>query len=245
MSTGIWSAASGAVAQTFALDVTANNIANGSTPGYRGDHAVFREELAKAVQRGDTRSLRYALTRSAATDMKAGNIVSTGQPLDVALRGERSFFVVKTPEGERFTRAGSMRLASNGTLTTPEGYVYLGADKKPLGVPLEAKSASVGRTGRLSVDGEETSSAVGVVRFEHPEALERVGNVLFSATAGAGTPTVAEPDLEPEALEGSNTPPLRGMCSIVAISRNFDMMTRVIEAFSNIDRKAATDVMKR
>jgi flagellar basal body rod protein FlgG len=49
MSTGIWSAASGAVGKTSALDVTADNVANATTPGFRAETAVFRQTLATAV----------------------------------------------------------------------------------------------------------------------------------------------------------------------------------------------------
>ena len=50
MSNGIWAALSGANVQLEALDVAANNVANASTPSFRGDHAVFREYLGRAAK---------------------------------------------------------------------------------------------------------------------------------------------------------------------------------------------------
>lgn len=245
MSTGIWSAASGAVAQSFSLDVTANNIANATTPGYRSDRAVFRQELTRAVQRGEARALRYSLVRSATTDFASGQITATGRPLDVALRGDNSFFVVRTAQGQRFTRAGNMRVAGDGALTTPDGAAYLGADMKPLRVPSDAKTAAFSKDGHLVVDGVEGNQRVRVVSFARPAALEREGNVLFRAPPAAGRPVEAPTDLEVGAIESSNASTVGGMTAMVTASRQFEMITRVIEAFSTIDRKAATDVMAK
>ncbi|MFO0565991.1 MAG: flagellar hook-basal body complex protein [Polyangiaceae bacterium] len=124
MATGIWSAASGAVAQSFSLDVAANNVANAGTPGFRADRAVFRQELARATARGEARGLRYNLTRTAAPSFVPGELVSTGRPLDVALRSENSLFAVRSADGVRYTRAGSLTLSADGKLTTPEGLPY-------------------------------------------------------------------------------------------------------------------------
>jgi flagellar basal body rod protein FlgG len=245
MSTGIWSAASGAVSQSYALDVTANNLANVATPGYRADRAVFRQELARAVQRGEGRALRYSLVRSATTDFSAGQVVHTGRALDVALRSDKSFFVVRTPQGERYTRAGNVRISADGTLVTPEGHAYLDPMKKPILVPPDSKTAAFDEQGRLSLDGAEGSARLLVVTFPTPDALEREGNVLFRAPPAAGKPTEAPADLELEALETSNASSLSGITNMVTASRQFEMLTRVIEAFSAIDKKAATDVMAK
>jgi hypothetical protein len=87
MSTGIWAAVSGAVGQTAALDVAANNVANVSTPGFRADRELFRQTLANAQGAGADESLRYSVVRSVRPDLSAGQIVSTNRGLDVALRG--------------------------------------------------------------------------------------------------------------------------------------------------------------
>ncbi|HEY8944062.1 MAG TPA: flagellar basal body protein, partial [Polyangiaceae bacterium] len=86
MSSGIWSAASGAVGQTAALDVAANNVANATTPGYRADTSVFRQTLADALgNAAGTRSQRFAITRTTTPDFTPGQVVHTGRALDVAL----------------------------------------------------------------------------------------------------------------------------------------------------------------
>lgn len=243
MSTGIWAAVSGAVAQTNALDVAANNVANASTPGFRADRELFRQTLAEA-QAGADPSLRYNVVRSVQPDLNAGQITSTGRPLDVALRGPDGLFVVGTPQGERYTRAGHVTVGSDGTLTTPDGKPYLGADRRPLRVPPDAGSVTFSPDGSLLVDGVEAGSKLAVVSFQNPGGLEKEGDVLLRARPEAGRAQPATADLEVGALELSNASAIHGMTSLVTASRHFEMLTKVIEAFSQADRSAATSIMK-
>jgi flagellar basal-body rod protein FlgF len=245
MSTGIWSAASGAAGQSTVLDVAANNIANASTPGFRADRAVFRRELSKAVQRtGTAPSLQYSLVRSVEPDMRGGAIVSTGRPLDVAFRGPEPLFVVSTKGGDRYTRSGSIRVSPDGTLTSSDGNPYLGPDRRTIKVSAQS-TLGINRDGSIVVDGTVTNQKLLTVRFDNPRGLEKEGQVLLRARPDAGKSHVVEADLEPNALEMSNASALEGMTGLVTATRQFDMLARVIEAFSTTDHKAATDIMRR
>jgi flagellar basal-body rod protein FlgF len=156
MSDGIWAAASGAMGQTLALDVAAENIANASTPGYHVDRAVFRDMLTRAhAKRSGGFNLVYGQVGSITTDPTAGAFVPTGRPLDVALKGG-SYLVVKTPRGERYTRHGSIQLAQDGTLTTREGDPLLDPNRKPIKVSPTSKLA-VAPDGNVLVDGSRAA----------------------------------------------------------------------------------------
>jgi flagellar basal-body rod protein FlgF len=245
MSTGIWSAASGAVAQGFSLDIASNNIANANTPGFRADRAVFRQQLAQAVQRGaQTGSLRYAKVQSAVPSFEPGQLVSTGAPMDVALKDANTFFVVQTPNGERYTRVGRMGVGPNGAIVSPEGWTYLDAEKRPLKAPAEAKSITIGKDGTILADGAPSGKLL-VVKTTRPEAMQHEGTILFRAGANAGIKEAVNPELEQGAIEGSNASVMSGMTNLITASRQFEMLTKVVEAFSTIDHKAATDLMRR
>src|SRR5262249_28058953 len=121
MSDGIWSATSGAIGQVTALDVAAENVANASTPGFHGNRAGFGEVLTHAVhKRAGGFDLKYAVAATPAADLTPGATVVTGRPLDVAIRGE-GYLVVKTAQGERYTRSGSLRIDSQGAVLTAGG----------------------------------------------------------------------------------------------------------------------------
>jgi len=246
MSTGIWSAASGAVSQMTALDVAANNVANASTPGYRADRALFRQELNRAKDSSaGTRSMRYALTRTVEPDRKQGQLVFTGRSLDVALRQPDTWFVVKTPQGERYTRAGSVQVGADGTLKTPEGYQYLGANRAVVRARTDARQVMISANGSVTVDDTDTSQQLAVVSFRNNEGLVKEGSVLVRATPAAGRALATAPDLEMGTLESSNSSALDGMNSLVTASREFEMLTKVIEAFSQVEQRVAQDLARK
>ena len=240
--------------QIAALDSAAQNIANATTPGFRAEEAVFRQTLVKSINNNTgTRSLRYAISRTTAPDFRAGQMLQTGRPLDVAITDDKSFFVVSTPQGERYTRAGSFRMAVDGTLTTPDGYPVLGANRRA--IKIDPNSRYVGPSGEsvrtnVSLDREGTLTTDGVpgpklalVTFKNLGGLERDGQVLFRAQPAAGAPLASDALLETASLEQSNANAVTGMTTLVNTSRNFEMISKVIEAFGEIDKRAASGIM--
>jgi len=242
MSTGIWAAASGMVGQQSALDVAAGNIANASTPGFRADRALFRQTLVAANRSVPSQSLRYAVTRTVEPDKRPGQVVSTGRPLDVALRNQDDLFVVATPQGERYTRAGSFQLTGDGRLTTAGGMTVLGPDHKPVKVSGGSGNVQISATGEVLVNGETSGPKLLVVSFAKPEGLQKEGAVLLRATPAAGGLVQKDPDLVTSSLELSNASALEGMTTLVTATREFEMLSRVVEAFSNIEQKAANNI---
>lgn len=243
MSTGIWAAASGAVAQTTALDVASNNVANASTPGYRADRTVFRRELNQAQGTAmGTRSLKYSLVRTVEADRRQGQLLHTGRALDVALKDPNDWFRVATPQGFRFTRAGSIQMTADGVLRGPDGAPYVDAAGRSIQVPREAKSVGISPSGAVVVDGFDTGQHLSVVRFPNPGGLVKDGAVLMRSAPEAGQPWSVDADLETESIESSNASALSGMTSLVQAAREFEMVTRVIDAFSTIERRTAEQV---
>jgi flagellar basal body rod protein FlgG len=243
MSDGIWSAASGAIGQILALDVAAENVSNASTTAYHGDRAVFREVLTRATAKKQGGfNLKYGAVGSVANDPTAGAFTVTGRPLDVAIKGD-AFFVVKTAQGERYTRQGNLHVARDGNIVTQAGDPLLGLDRRPIKAAPDAKSIGVASDGILHVDGV-TGGQLLTVQFPNPGALAKEGAFLLRGDPAAGPPQMVQPVLEPGALEGSNVSVVRGMVDIVSASRAFDVCERAIDAFRDADRRAAMDVMK-
>jgi len=231
------------VGQQSALDVAAGNIANASTPGFRADRALFRQTLVAANNRAvPTQSLRYSVARTVEPDRRQGQTVQTGRGLDVAFRDTESLFVVRSAQGERYTRAGSFQVLPDGRLTTSAGDLVLGSGRQPISVQSGATDVRLSPAGELVVNGEVSGQKLMVVSFPHPEGLSKEGAVLMRAAPSAGRPVEKDPDLATESLELSNASALDGMTSLVTASREFEMLSRVVEAFSDIERRAATDI---
>ena len=243
MSSGIWVAASGASAQMMALDATANNLANATTPGFKADQAVFREHLAEAALVGKGRpAMRYASTATIAADLRSGPLQVTKRPLDVAIDGD-GYFKVQTPRGERYTRAGAFQLGPGGTLVTPQGYAVLDGGGSPIRLPLDGGPADIGQDGAIRVDDEEVGQ-LSVVSFEEPSALVKDGDTLFRATPQAGAAQPAEVLLQSGALELPNVSIVKGMTDLVSATRAFEALEKAVEAYSDLERRAASDIIR-
>lgn len=233
MSSGIYVAAAGAVAQNNALDTTANNIANASTAGFHADRVSFHEALSRA------KSADTALVSAGGTkvDDSAGVITQTGNPLDFALRGD-GFFGVQTANGPRYTRAGNFQLDKDRHLVTAEGLQVRGADGRPILFPPDVRDIAVDSSGQLSADGLPVGK-LELVRFA-PANLKREGETFFAAT---GQPLAGDPpQVANGQLEGSNFNVVRGVVDLVKVSRTYESLMRVIQSYHDCESRAARDL---
>ena len=208
-------------AQTRTTQVLANNIANADTPGYRAERPLFAAHLTGA---GADR-VAYSLDRATWRDTSGGPIATTGNPLDLALRGE-GFFAVETEAGERYTRAGRFTLDGEGRLTDAEGHAVLGVGGTPI-------AFGPGDT-RIEVQGDGTVRSEGgvvgrlrIVRFADPQRLRAEGNRLFAADDQPEE--VARPQIVQGAVEGSNVSPIAEITRLTQDVRDFQFAIQFAE----------------
>lgn len=156
MASGIWPAVSGAIATERTVELTANNLANATTQGFKKDEPTFREYLAPLERPSpvtdiplrpvmdkdfyplDGRDTSHVVVSGTYTDFSPGNLEVTHKPLDLAIDGP-GFFEVWTPGGIRYTKTGMFQLSPQGLLVTTEGYPVLA--RQPTGGLTTAPSA--------------------------------------------------------------------------------------------------------
>jgi len=238
VSKGIYAALSGAIASSTALDLTAENLANASTTGYRRLRPVFREVLeSETTPRLSPSHSRFTKVASTTIDMTPGALRSTGRALDVALPSG-VFLAVSARGGERFSRAGSVVLAPDGALSL-DGATLLGEDGEPIRV--DASGAGSGDLAITSegevVRGDERVGRLKLVTFADPSALAAAGASLYEATAASGEATITSGELAVGALEESNASPIDAMSELVKATRTFEAYQRAIDAFRDADRR--------
>lgn len=232
MSSGIYVAVAGAVAQSNALDATANNIANASTAGFHGDRVTFREAMT-AAKSPDVSLVNAGTTR---LDNEAGALTQTENPLDLALEGD-GYFSVDTPQGTRYTRAGNFQLDDQRTLVTADG-LHVRGEAGPITIPPTASVIAVATDGTVSADGQAISK-LHLARFA-PNQMKREGGTLFSAT---GRPQAGElPKVRSGMLEASNVNVVRGVVDLVKVSRTYESLMRVIQGYHDVESRAARDL---
>lgn len=240
MSDGIYAALSGAIAQQRALDVVANNIANVNTPGYRADSVAFREAVSRE-QGAAPDGLRYVSVGRMRTDTTSGPLTDTGNPLDIALQGE-GMLAVRTPNGVRYTRAGSLVMDAEGHVRTRAGHAVLtwSSEQPELVVPAQTASLAIDAQGNVSADGQP----IARLRIEEfaDGTLAKEGLTLFVPQSGARGAEAQQTSVYQGQLEGANVSPIAGMNDLISANRAFEAFQRVIQAFRQIDERAARDV---
>lgn len=233
MGDGIYVATAGAVAQSVALDVTANNVANAGTTGFRAERVSFSEAL------GRVRSPDIALVTDDTTtiDRIPGAITSTGEPFDVALEGD-GYLAVDAPGGVRYTRAGALRPDAEGVLRTATGAAVRSVGGGPLTIPAEATTIDIARDGTISTELGPVGQ-LALARFA-PGALRHDGGGNFVAT---GPPQAGPlPQVIQGSLEGANVNVVRGVVDLVRVSRTYESLLRLIQGFHDVESRAAREL---
>ena len=228
MTTSLYVSGAGASARLRELEITANNLANASTGGFRADAATFREALSASLVGDRTRAPLHVFTGTSgqATRHQTGAFQHTGAPLDAAIEGD-GFFEIQTNQGTAYTRSGSFRVDRNGLLITPEGHAVIG-ESGPIAVgPVPAKITPDGRL--VGEDGAELGR-LSLVRFEDPSELNKRGANLFEAPALARRNPVEGIRLNPGGVEGSNVDPMKELAQLVSLQRAFDASIQALEA---------------
>jgi flagellar basal-body rod protein FlgF len=216
-------------AQQRAMDVTAGNLANMSTPGYRGERMLFADWLSRqngtSAPKGD-RTLAYAQDRATYREQAEGTVTQTGNPLDIAISGD-GYFTVQTAAGTRLTRAGRFTLQPDGTISDAAGHALLDTNNAPLKVTPTDTVLSVSADGAISSQNGAIGK-IAVVKPNDPNRMTAEGGRLLRADVP--TTPVAAPKLIQGAVEDSNVQPIAELVRMMDTERSFQFATQFVEA---------------
>ena len=242
-------AATGMAAQETNLDAISNNIANGSTAGYKKQRADFQDLLYQTIRASGTQTSATATTPSGlqvgngvrvvgmSRSFAQGSTLVTNNPLDVAIEGN-GFFVVQQADGTpAYTRAGNFQTNAQGQIVTAEGYPIDPA----ITIPPDATSITIGADGTVSVtSGTQTApTQVGQITtatFVNPAGLTSLGHNLYKESAASGNPQVGVAGTESRgsllqgAIENSNVDVVEEMVGLINAQRGYEINSKVISA---------------
>ncbi len=233
--------AQSAVSQMLRLDDISNNLANANTVGYKRDETVFSSfgsVLARAVS-GDEMSLKrlpYGVRiEGNHTIIKQAELRRTDNPLDLAISGN-GFFVVQTPSGEKYTRAGNFMLDREGYLVTPEGNRVLG-----LNGPIQVNGGEVviNYLGEVMVDGEMVDK-LRIVDFPKPYRLRKEGANLFVSEEAGFEPKGYK--IYQGYLEDSSVNPVQEMVNMIVAHRAYEASANGIRLIDELLGRVLTEV---
>ena len=241
MDSGYYAACSALRTQSSALEIIANNVANVSTAGFRGQVPAFASLVASISRRPmsgwEQLANEYSLLNGSRVDRAEGNLGRTGNPLDFGIEGP-GFFAVQTKAGTLYTRNGSFHISATGQLVSFSGDAVLGGSG-PITVP--NGELSVSRDGTVSVNGAVAGN-LRLVEFGAGAEIEPAGESYYSAPAGSAKSAVHS-GVRQGMLESSNVTAIGAMVSLISAQRQAEMMQRALGAFySDFNRIAADDL---
>jgi flagellar basal-body rod protein FlgF len=232
---GLYTAASGMVAHQVRLDMLANNLANVDTTGFKADLLALDVSVTPQDSMSDSSlPMSSVLADRPGVDPRPGPLKATGNPLDLAIVGP-GLFVVETPQGERYTRAGDFAQDAEGYLTTHGGLRVLGSGG-PIAVP--GTGLQIDETGRLA-----TGETLRVVAGPERARLVKVGDNLFASEEGAARPEdLAGAKIVQGQVEGSNVNVVMTMVEMLATMRSYEAYQKTIQALDQTVGQAANDL---
>lgn len=263
---GIYTAVSGAIAQSQRLDTIANNIANANTTGFKRDEQVFNEYLTAYEKQDDVINVPripasiesfydmqggdrgYVNSAGTYTSHEQGQLKPTSSNLDFAIEGA-GFFEVSTPNGAKLTRNGSFKIDPSGMLVTKDGLPVL---REGIGQPPETRTirltnpnVTVSNRGDI-YDGGNLIGRLSLVDVNDKDGLQKVGNGLYQLKTNSteALKTAQQAKVQQGFLEGSNINIVREMTDMIQASRIFETNNQAIKAFDQMDEKMVRDIPK-
>ena len=260
---GLYTSAIGMAGQLKRMDVTANNLANADTPGFRRDVVVtqsFGDVMMQRIRDYEMRGFATAsgnlgpgslgfIISSIHRDFSTGSLQPTGRPFDLALDGPGFFQVAFTDAaGEttiKYTRGGTFTLSSEGTLVTLTGHPVLNAGGGPITLSsgLVSGIVNISDDGVIFVNGEAVDT-INVVSFEDATTLRAFGDSLYNITEDA----VAVPftgRIVQGFIETSNVNIVREMVEMISLSRAYEANSRMITIADQTLGQAVNDIARR
>ena len=249
MDIGTYTALSAGLFQMKKLEVQNNNLANSNTVGFKRQYLIpemkeFSDTLSgqmgsSALAEGDLKRAPIVTAYRSVIDFTQGAIRYTGNPFDVALRNENDFFVINTPEGQRYTRAGNFTVSQNGELVTQDGMRVVGDGGN---IQIGAPGAVITQDGSVQIQGINVGR-LQVVHFDKTDGLEAVAGARFKRTGAA--PVQVDPFVEPRAVELSNASVVTGMIDLISTNRAFDAYSKAAQTNDGLNQAAISQVGKR
>jgi flagellar basal-body rod protein FlgG len=249
MDASMWVAKTGLSAQSTRMTVIANNLANVNTTGFKKDRAMFEDLLYQRIVQAGAQSdvnsqnptglMLGTGTRVVSTEKvhRQGNMLSTENSLDVAIAGD-GFLSVQQADGTiAYTRDGSLKLSSEGTLVTASGEAIIPA----ITIPADSASITIGRDGIVSAELANGGGSVQVgqlqlSRFVNNAGLQPIGRNLYQETSASGAAIVGIPGaqgagmLMQGSLEASNVNIVEEMVNMIETQRAYEINSKAISA---------------
>lgn len=244
MDTKILVSLSHQVAMRRQIDIIANNIANMNTTAYKRESIMFNEYLSDTGGSlpKSFRKVSFVQEAGIARQMTNGELVTTGNVLDVSIEGD-GMFKVRKPDGEiAYTRNGHFALNGDNVLVTTNGDEILDEGDAPIQFPPNTDGFKIAEDGTVSAKDIGEIGKLAVLQFQNYGAMKKIGDNLYSAEE--------EPELSEDfrlaqgMLENSNVSPILEVTNMIQLSRAYAQTSNLMEQVQRTQSQAINKLTK-
>ena len=232
----LYIAMTGAKETSLAQGKAANNLANVSSTAFKADFAQMR---AMPIFNQGLPTRAFVMTERPATDFSHGSLITTGNPFDMAIKGNGFFAVQDEKGGEAYTRNGEFRVSAEGLLETSGGRLVLG-DGGPIQIPPNEK-IDIGGDGTITIRplGAPANGIVVLDRLKlvNPAIRDvtKGEDGLFRQLNGEPAAVDAAVNVVPSALESSNVNAVEELIDMITLARQFEMNVKMMRVSDEND----------
>lgn len=223
MQSGLYVSLSSQMAFQRRMEAIANNVANSSTPGFRREEIKFEAMISNAANE----SVAFASAGDTYIKRDPGQMIKTGNPLDVAVQGD-AWFALQTPSGTVYTRDGRLQMTPEGQLQSIAGHPILDIGGSPIQLNPNGGPVQIAADGMITQNNLQIG-AIGLFTIDPRASLSRYEN------SGVIPDKPATPVLDFNRygvvqghIEGSNVNPMWEMTQLIQASRGYDAVSRSI-----------------
>lgn len=253
---GLYTAYTGMANEQERLDIIANNLANASTVGYKGEgvtNQAFDDVLAVKIRDNsesynDRRIGKMSLgvkLGEVYTDFSQGSLRETGQTYDLALDGKGFFTLSVTDKAGnttlKYTRNGSFTMTKDGYIVDSDGNRLMGEAGEII-VPVEVVDVVIDSTGAIYADGNYVDT-IQVTDFEDYKYLKKSGDTMYEPVDGAVTVDSGATVMQGY-TEQSNINVVSEMVDMITVTRAYEANQKVIQSIDKTLDLAANSVGK-
>jgi flagellar basal-body rod protein FlgF len=212
------------------LDVSAANMANAETAGYKRERVFFESFIQRAQETDKGEDVHFLSHRGSWIDESVGDVMPTGNMLDVALEGG-GWLAYETGDGQiALGRDGRFLLDVDGFLVTAAGARVLDEGGAPIALPPEARAnLAIAGDGTLSIPGGAVLGRIGVFELPEADGLQRASGAMFLINQEAGLPAEAvDARMIQGSLEKSNVQPILEMTRMMSLQSAYDRASKLM-----------------
>lgn len=239
MTVPVYIVSSNMIGQRQRLDMTADNISNSNTTGYKKLSMSFQEIISRQKSEEVASFTHHAGTFYNFTQ---GGFEKTGNSLDAAIQGA-GFFQTERNGQIHLTRNGNFTMDATGMLVTQDGFPVLDANGGQINIPADSSEININSDGSI-VNQNGLIATLGVVNVANPQALIRTGSHGYIAQNGEQPIPVENINIAGGFLETSNINPIEETVTLTELNRRYQSASRLVRSIEELEQRAIRDLSR-